>query len=429
MPLFLTMNVTDESRFRLLRQFNLLLLAALPAALLLSRAAAEVVIGVIGLSFLAVVIAHRQWHVLRAPLIATLLLTWLALVLIVSPLAPDQSVSFSRGLPWLRFVIFFAAVASWLVTTRTELKLICIAWTVTLLAAIADGLVQLATGVSMSGQSIAMTRLTGPLDRPNIGSFVARIGFPIMAGWALLASLQPREEHLLRRNLLLLALGLIMAVFIFLTGERAASLLTAAAITLSVLLVAILRPGHLVASVSGIILLLAGGAAVILTSDRIMARAQSTIETLANLWDSIYGRLIVTGLQMWLDHPFTGVGLKGFRDACEQYLAKGVTFECHPHPHNTYVEWLAESGLAGSVGFFAFILLFCWAVLRLLHPRAFPVTGAFLAGCLLVALLPFSVGQSFFSNWPAMLFWSSLGLSAAVMRIAHSDGASRERGP
>jgi O-antigen ligase len=428
MPHFLThVNFADSSRFQLLRQLNLLLLAALPAALLLSRGAAEIVIVVIDVSFIAVVIAQRQWHVLRPPLIVALLLTWAALVLIVSPLAMDPHASLTRSLPWLRFIVFFAAVTSWLVPTRAELKLICIAWTATLLMAITDGLVQLATGVSASGQPIDGTRLTGPLSRPNIGSFVARIGFPVMAGWVLLASLQPPGKHLLRQNLLVLVLGLFLAVFIFLTGERAASLLTAAAVILVILLIAILRPGYLIISLSGIGLFLICGAAVLLISDRIMNRARSVIDTLANLWDSIYGQLLMTGLQMWLDNPITGVGLKGFRAGCDHYLAQGIISECHPHPHNIYVEWLAESGLIGSLGFFAFILLLCWADLRLLRPRALPVTGALLTGCLLIALFPFSVGQSFFSNWPAILFWSSLGLSAAIMRIALNDEKGQHR--
>src|SRR5690606_5417890 len=320
-------NFADSSRFQLLRQLNLLLLAALPAALLLSRGAAEIVIVVIDVSFIAVDIAQRQWHVLRPPLIVALLLTWAALVLIVSPLAMDPHASLTRSLPWLRFIVFFAAVTSWLVPTRAELKLICIAWTATLLMAITDGLVQLATGVSASGQPIDGTRLTGPLSRPNIGSFVARIGFPVMAGWVLLASLLPPGKLLLRQYLLVLVLGLFLAVVIFLTGERAASLLTAAAVILVILLIAILRPGYLIISLSGIGLFLICGAAVLLISDRIMNRARSVIDTLANLWDSIYGQLLMTGLQMWLDNPITGVGLKGFRAGCDHYLAQGIISE------------------------------------------------------------------------------------------------------
>src|SRR3546814_6987242 len=63
-----------------------------------------------------------------------------------------------------------------------------------------DGYVQLLTGTSLSGNIATGERLTGPLDRPNIGMFTARMGFPLLAAALTLAaskriSASRSEEH------------------------------------------------------------------------------------------------------------------------------------------------------------------------------------------------------------------------------------------
>jgi O-antigen ligase len=71
------------------------------------------------------------------------------------------------------------------------------------------------------------------------------------------------------------------------------------------------------------------------------------------------------GLEMFRDHPLTGVGIGNFDSALLPYLRSGVA-ELPPTakfgqiaPHNTYLQMAAESGIVGLIGF---LLLFGCAV-------------------------------------------------------------------
>jgi O-antigen ligase len=59
--------------------------------------------------------------------------------------------------------------------------------------------------------------------------------------------------------------------------------------------------------------------------------------------------------QMFLDHPVTGVGLLHFNDAYMAHYLSPLAKEPNlPHPHNLFLDFLAETGL---VGFSAYMLL------------------------------------------------------------------------
>lgn len=423
----MTISSQAVAKWAELRRFNLWLFGLMPLALLVARGGAEVIMAMIGLSFLATIIQQKKWDIVKNPLVGILFLTWLALNILVSPFAGDIGESFGRSLLWLRFIVFFAAVPFWLIRSRDELTVILRAWGIILAFAVIDGLVQLATGTSLTGRPMLGYRLTAALDRPNIGIFVVRIGFPFMAGCLLLIAARAIDKDLWRVKLPMWGFALLMLAFVLLTGERSATLLTFIALAIMALLATTISAEYRRYGLFGIAAALAALAAVLLSSERILARAKSALQTIEHFWHSIYGELMMAGLRLWREHPLVGVGMNNFRIACEEILGRGLISGCHPHPHNMYIEWLAETGVIGFVGFAAFVVILMRQVLKPLwvDDARIRLVGTFLAGSLLVVLLPFSVSQSFFSNWPAMLLWSSLALTAAVARLACSGEAGR----
>src|SRR3546814_1680781 len=100
-----------------------------------------------------------------------------------------------------------------------------------------------------------------------------------------------------------------------------------------------------------------------------------------------------------------------FHLASQQTPLPGLHDACYPHAHNIYLEWLSESGLVGFICFVTFVALLVWPVLRLTWTRSDRrLTGAALCGGLIVTLFPVAATQSFFSNWPAMVVWTALGV-------------------
>jgi len=397
-----------------LRRINLVMFALLPLLLLFWRGGADAAASIIGISFLAVVIAHRQWGIATHPMLAVLLGIWLLLNLLVSPLAVDPVASFSRSVAWLRFALLFAAVVTWLIRSRSDLKLVARLWTATIAFSIIDGLVQLLRGTSLTGNPMyALTRITGPLDRPNIGMFVARLGFPLLAATPLLMGIRARSTYAAAA---MTAVGL---AFILLTGERSAALLTAAGLVTAALGSVLVFPRYRLHGLLAVLLAGGVGAVVAATSERIWARIGELGSVLKHFSESHYAELFGIGIDIWRNYPIFGAGMKNFEGSCWAIAAHKVSDGCPSHPHNAYIEWLAETGITGLFGYIVFLLLLLLAAWPLLRRGVVAqLTGLLVAGCFIVLLFPLVSTQSVLSNWPALVFWASLSLTMAVVRLA-----------
>ena len=400
----------------ILRRLCQILFALMPLLLLFWRGGADAAASIIGICFLAVVIAKRQWGIAKHPMLATLIGIWLMLNLLVSPLAVEPVPSFSRSIVWLRFALLFAAVVTWLIQSRDDLRLIVGLWALTIAFCILDGMVQLLTGTSLTGNPIYnLTRLTGPLDRPNIGMFVARLGFPLLVAVPLLLQ-ESRSRLGLIAAIVMAAIGF---AFVLLTGERSAALLVVAGLLTAAFGGVLDFPRYRIYGLGGIALIIGSIVAIAVSSDRIMSRLIQLRVVLQNFEKSHYAELFGIGLDIWRTYPIFGAGMKNFEENCWAVSGSSVTDGCPSHPHNVYIEWLAETGAAGLLGYLAFLgllLLAAWPLLR--GTTTARLTGILAAGCLVVLLFPLIATQSLFSNWPALVFWSGLALTMAIVRLA-----------
>ena len=62
---------------------------------------------------------------------------------------------------------------------------------------------------------------------------------------------------------------------------------------------------------------------------------------------------------MFLDNPLTGVGINNFKYLCnlkESYREMMVNYDCASHPHNIYIQWLAEGGVVVFITFILYLL-------------------------------------------------------------------------
>ncbi|WP_341895302.1 O-antigen ligase family protein [Ferrovibrio terrae] len=403
-----------------LRRVNQILFALLPLLLLFWRGGADAAASIIGISFLAVAVARRQWGLATHPMLAALLAIWVLLNGLVSPLALDPAASFTRSVAWLRFALLFAATMTWLIQSRRDLRLIVAVWGVTIGFCIVDGLVQLVRGTSLTGHPMYnVFRLTGPLDRPNIGMFVARIGFPLLTAIPLFL---PSWQN--RTTVAVALLAAVSFVFILLTGERSAALLVIMAMLTVALGSILIFPRYRLLSFSALLTIAGASIAVAVSSERIMERVIRIIEIVEQFSKSHYAELFTIGLDVWRSYPVFGAGMKNFESACWAIAGQYVSDGCPTHPHNVYIEWLAETGIAGLLFYLVFLgllLLAAWPLLR--GTMMARITGLLVAGALLVLLFPLIASQSMFSNWPALVFWSGLSMTMAVVRLTLKETA------
>jgi O-antigen ligase len=122
-----------------------------------------------------------------------------------------------------------------------------------------------------------------------------------------------------------------------------------------------------------------------------------------------------TGLKMFLDNKFFGVGVKMFRIKCSdiKYYSK---HGCTTHPHNLLIQILSETGLVG--------LLFLIIAISYIYVKAFKIGLLILkknikSDQIVQFLLLVMMAQSFviflpagqfFNNWNALIIYFPLGI-------------------
>lgn len=117
---------------------------------------------------------------------------------------------------------------------------------------------------------------------------------------------------------------------------------------------------------------------------------------------------------IFLDNPFFGVGPKMYRVECTEYL-QFFEYACSTHPHNIYLQLLAETGI-----FLFILILFLWLVTVYILFK-YIVYKIFFNNLLLsenililiiayfVLLFPFSPHNSFFNNNSSIMLYFPLG--------------------
>ena len=392
------------------------LLCLVPIFLIFARGAADGAVVLIALLFLVRSAVRRDWSWAAEKDVLILLVIFVLMNVFVSPFAEYVGKSFSRSLSWLRFVVFYAAVSRWVLVDERAFRRFGTVLLCTLGVAALDAIYQFFSGWSLlSGQPMT-SRLTGPLDRPNIGIYLSKLGF---AALAMVFTLFVRK-HSKRLFIVGSCLSPVLIAVVFLSGERAASVLTLIAIVIT--LCSLFLAGGKARKISLGLAVLGGGALAILlvNSDRIWSRVEALAGVVSDYTDSIYGQLVMMGVRLFVDHPLTGAGMGNYPLVCGDYTAAGLTnVPCHPHPHNFYVEWLSDTGLIGTIPFTVFMGLLYWmGVKTLFGPRETRLLGGLYLGVLVMSLFPFSVTQSLFSNWPAILAWTSIASAVAALRFA-----------
>ena len=149
---------------------------------------------------------------------------------------------------------------------------------------------------------------------------------------------------------------------------------------------------------------------------------------IVNFESSGHGRLFLSAYIIWKQNYFTGTGLKNYRVTCnnlknKNFLDPNTNMEilCSTHPHNPYLEILAETGIIG----FLLFLLFIATSIDLFFKRLKKIINYLqpLYWSSLIILLgyiwPIKSSGSFFSTYNASFFWFYYGILLMCIKISN----------
>ncbi|MGB4859315.1 MAG: O-antigen ligase family protein [Dokdonella sp.] len=367
-------------------------------------------------------------EVLRGPgfalTVALFACYWLP-ILLSGFAAIQPTKTWSTAASALRFLPFALFIVAGLSNLRS-LRGVLLATAAVILIWLIDAWVQMATGFSIAG-SAERERLAGIFGADNL-----KLG-PVLATLSpfLLLALRARFGRLG------LAFGFVALVGpILMAGSRAAWL--SFALVCAILLWRETRHvGRFLALIAGlaIALLVAGGAAWKFSDrfdhriDRTLLALQGTVQAVD---EASAGRLSIwrAARGMIVEHPWTGVGARGFRYAYPDYAAKGDRFvetdsdTGASHAHQIVLEVLSETGV---IGLLLWLIGTTLAVRAWLRATALARDQALAPALALVAMtFPLNTHLAFYSAWWGLLFWWLLALYIAALHSRDQAGISND---
>ena len=409
-----SLNNTNNTTNLFFLNIQTIVLCLLPLALILGSAIADILATLSSVIFLFLVIRNKEWEYLYNP-VSVLFFTWSAYLLTSSLLSSDIFFSLQSSLFYWRMPLF--ALSIWyLLDKRSNVKkLFLYSITLTFSIILIDAYYQFFNGVNILGYPYyeSKGRLSGLFgDELRLGNYLSRL-MPILFALALVSIKKPRNF------LLLLCFFLILIdVLVYLTGERSAFIILLITTFLMIILITDFKRIRIFTFTISIILILI----ITFFNDTVRFRMIENTYNQLNFTNENYVAdhelFFVTSLSMFGDNPITGIGPKMYRNLCnnEEYFTKSELYTgCSTHPHFTYLQVLAETGIIGFLFLLSAFIFVIYILTKhffkkyLLKEKDLTDEQVCLYISLFITLFPFIPTNSFFNNWISIIYFLPLG--------------------
>jgi len=274
-------------------------------------------------------------------------------------------------------------------------------------ALILDGYIQFFIGINIIGLSKTVTRLSSFFgDELILGSYLSRL-FPLLFALFLIKEKNQTELYFMS------ILFILLSGLIYISGERAAFYLFILSYIFIMIFLEKFAKFKIILSVFSLILIVVTTFNFKDVRDRMVFNPLSTIKK--SIFTPEHDSLIRTAYNMFLDKPLFGHGPKMFRVICkDEKYATGIT-PCMTHPHNFYVQLLAETGIIGFsflFSTFAYVLYCAYRQLKsmvLRQKRYLTDYQVCLLAGILITVWPLTTNGNFFHNWLMIVYSLPVG--------------------
>ena len=277
-----------------------------------------------------------------------------------------------------------------------------------------DGYFQYFNGENILGYKLMGNQISSLFgDEHIMGSYLSRL-FPLL--FALFLVKQKQKFEIFFIGLLFI----LVDVLIYMSGERSAFFFLNLSTVFIIILIKEYQKFRLVTFILAIICIIVLSLNSSQMTDRMFkgpAKDMGFIKSSEKptIFTPTHDSLIRTAYNMFKDQPLFGHGPKMFRVMCkDKKYAVGVN-PCLTHPHNFYIQLLAETGIIGFLFLFSALVYVLYAALRQFKSIIFkhkrPLTDyqvCLLAG-ILITVWPIAPNGNFFNNWLMIVYSLPIG--------------------
>tara|TARA_X000000950_G_scaffold247372_1_gene305625 strand:- start:322 stop:1596 length:1275 start_codon:yes stop_codon:yes gene_type:complete len=412
----------DKFKFKELN-FPIFFLMVLPISIILGPSISLLNIVLLSLIFFPEYYKNRTVKLYDKKALIALIVFYVYLIF-NSLISIDFFSGILRNTGFFRFILFFLTI-NLIFHKFGNNKYLFKIWTSIFFLVIVDIYVERYTGSNLIGYG--KMEIDGVLQpygyrvvsffktEPIAGAFTT--GFLFIVSGYLMNSFKQKGNNLKFLLLLIILFGLIG---ILVTGERSNTIKAFFGITLFFFITDFLKWRAKI--ICSLVLLIFIGATVF-SSDYLKSRyigqffnqIKSEESRKKFTENSLYFKLYKSGISVFKNHPYLGVGNKNYRiETCDE--KKNNIYDdyyCLTHPHQIYIELLSEHGIFGTVIILSIIFYLLFRILnQIIKSQNYPQIGAFVFT--FINFIPLLPSGSFFNDFNLTLFMINFSLMYAV---------------
>ena len=382
-----------------------------PFFLLIERSPADAWLSILALAFAVRSLCQRDGAWLAHGWVRAAFIFWFV-CLLSAAMSIVPTYALGEAMSWFRFPLFAMATAFWLGRDKRLVYAMLLSVGVGMM--VMTGI--LTAEMLIEGQKSG--RLTWPYGDLVPGNYLAKAGLP---AFCVMVALAVGGKG--KRSFVMGALASVSLALSVLAGERInliirlfAGILAGVSWNFEWRRFAFVTAGFFIVILS-----------VFMFQDSMGGRFTTAIlNDLPIGVDSDYYRVMGGGVMAFLDSPLRGLGVANYRDLCADILAEGSAFRCDNHPHNFYIQLLAETGI---LGFAAGLFMISAMLITLFRAGRANTQNVAAATAYIVPLglfFPLQSTADFFGQWNNIFLWSAVALSMAAVNLRAEPSASQK---
>ena len=374
----------------------------------------DLIVSISTLFFLYYIIKNKDFYYFFNASLIFYFIFCIYCILISIFVSENVLLSFESSLFYFRIGMFSCFV--WYLIDKDKSIFIYFYYTLILCFSILviDGYFQYFNGENILGYKLMGNQISSLFgDEHIMGSYLSRL-FPLLFALFLVKQKQKFEIYFIG------LLFILVDILIYMSGERSAFFFLNLSTVFIIILIKEYQKFRLVTFIIAITCIIVLSLNSSKMSDRMFkdpAKDMGLIKSSEKptIFTPTHDSLIRTAYNMFKDQPLFGHGPKMFRVMCkDKKYAVGVN-PCLTHPHNFYIQLLAETGIIGFLFLFSVLVYVLYAALRQFKSIIFkhkrPLTDyqvCLLAG-ILITVWPIAPNGNFFNNWLMIVYSLPIG--------------------
>jgi hypothetical protein len=385
-----------------------LLIALIVPILILGPFFSDLIVSLSSLVFLIYVFKYKLFFYFKKKPLIIFFIFCIYCILVSIFVAKDIFLSFKSSLFYFRIGVFSCLIWCLIEQNKKILTYFYYLLVISFFALIVDGYIQFFTGTNTLGFLIQESRISSFFgDELIMGSYLSRL-FPLLFA---LFIVKEKKKFELYSAILFFTL---LSGLVLISGERAAFFFYFLSFIFIIIFMnryAKLKIALLVCSLIFIIII---NLIFDQVKNRMLSEPKNNI-TKFIIFTPAHDSLIRTAYNMFLDKPLVGHGPKMFRVICKDEKYATGMYPCMTHPHNFYVQLLAETGIIGFsflFSAFAYVMYCAYRQLKSMVLRQKKYLTDYqvclLAG-ILITVWPITTNGNFFHNWLMIVYSLPVG--------------------